>query len=95
MQRLATAVSNKVEQIKEAKRQLVKKALKEGARVIVLGHYDANLPVLMRVTVPAHWHSHNNEQYLECSLPEGTLWKTFLWVKRNYPEAVIEIKGND
>jgi hypothetical protein len=95
MQRLAAAVNDKVEQMKEAKRQLVKKTLKDGAQVIVLGHHDANLPVLMRVTVPAHWHSHSNEQYLECSLPEGTLWKTFLWVKRNHPDAAIEIKSNN
>lgn len=88
---LGFLVSNKIDRMRDIHRQQVKNALDQGARVLVLGQYKVGLAVILRVTVPEHWHG--KEKHLECTVPDGKLAATLFWVNQNYPDAAIELKS--
>lgn len=93
MQRLANAVNEKVDQMRDAAAQAVKSALKSGEKVLFIGQYGKGLNVVMRVTKPASWSSETwkNRKDIDCVIPADKVVETIAWVKRNYPTAAIRM----
>lgn len=95
MQRLAAAVSDKVDQMRNADTQIVKNALKSGEKVLFLGQHGKGLSILLRVTKPKNWNNRHNisglPDYLDCVIPPEKVAETIAWVKRNYPTAEIRM----
>ena len=95
MQRLASAVNDKIDQMRDTDTQVVRNALKSGEKVLFLGQHGKGLSVLLCVTKPKNWNNRHNipglPDYLNCVIPAEKVAETIAWVNRNHPTAIIRM----